>query len=146
MLVAAAAARAAGARLSGHRPTAGEFLDALEPYLVPGECARGLRKARTMPDASVEEAAYALGSGDRETAQDTVPFALWVAAKHLDDYPAAVTACVAAGGDVDTTGAIVGGIVAAYTGIGDREGARGVPRDWLDRREPLPTWVAWPGV
>lgn len=44
------------------------------------------------------------------------------------------------GGDIDTTGAIVGGVVAAYTGIGDRPGCRGVPPGWISRREPLPPW------
>jgi ADP-ribosylglycohydrolase len=91
--------------------------------------------------ARVEEEAYELGNGSRVTAQDTVPFALWTAAAYLDDYPAAITACVKAGGDVDTTAAIVGGIVAAYTGIGDRTGATGLPQAWLDAREPLPTWA-----
>ncbi|MGM1064778.1 ADP-ribosylglycohydrolase family protein [Saccharothrix sp. Mg75] len=45
-----------------------------------------------------------------------------------DDYRAAVTACVAAGGDADTTAAITGGVVRAP-----------VPGEWLSRREPLPT-------
>jgi ADP-ribosylglycohydrolase len=70
-----------------------------------------------------------------------VPFAVWAAATFLHDYPAAVTACVRAGGDVDTMGAIVGGIVAAYTGIGQRGGVRGVPPGWLEQREPLPGWA-----
>jgi ADP-ribosylglycohydrolase len=35
-----------------------------------------------------------------------VPFAVWTAANYLEDYPAAITACVRAGGDVDTTAAI----------------------------------------
>lgn len=76
---------------------------------------------------TVEEAAYELGNGSRVTAQDTVPFTMWIAATYLDDYPAAITACVQAGGDVDTTAAIVGGIVAAHTGTGNRPGTIGVP-------------------
>jgi ADP-ribosylglycohydrolase len=40
------------------------------------------------------------------------------------------------GGDVDTTCAITGGIVAAYTGLD------GIPADWLSAREPLPGWLA----
>ena len=68
-------------------------------------------------------------------AQDTVPFTLWVAATHLADYPSAVLACVEAGGDVDTTAAIVGGIVASYTG------KAGIPPAWLANREPLPHWL-----
>jgi ADP-ribosylglycohydrolase len=70
-----------------------------------------------------------------------VPFALWTAATYLHDYPAAVTACVEAGGDVDTTAAIVGGIVAAHTGLGDRPGCTGVPAAWLHAREDLPAWT-----
>jgi ADP-ribosylglycohydrolase len=69
-------------------------------------------------------------------AQDTVPFALWVADRFLDDYPGAIAACIAAGGDVDTTCAIAGGIVAAHTGMD------GIPPGWLSAREPLPSWLA----
>ncbi|MFF0611406.1 hypothetical protein ACFYUD_22365 [Nocardia tengchongensis] len=46
-----------------------------------------------------------------------------------------------AGGDADTTAAIVGGIVAARTGIGERGGIRGDPEEWVAAREPLPCWV-----
>ncbi|GAB3830347.1 hypothetical protein ACFPIJ_31225 [Dactylosporangium cerinum] len=41
---------------------------------------------------------------------------------------------------IDTTAAIVGGVVAACTGIGDRPDSRGVPVGWIVRREPLPLW------
>jgi ADP-ribosylglycohydrolase len=102
---------------------------------VPGTYVRrGLQRARSLKKATPEQAAQALGNGSRITAQDTVPFALWAAAHHLDDYPAGVRACVTVGGDMDTTAAIVGGIIAARTGI-DR-----IPSDWLDSREPLPGW------
>jgi ADP-ribosylglycohydrolase len=37
-------------------------------------------------------------------------------------------------GDVDTTAAIVGGIVGAYKG----KGVNGIPATWLASREPLP--------
>jgi ADP-ribosylglycohydrolase len=90
-----------------------------------------------LSDAGVEEAAYVLGNGASVLAHETVPFTLWAAARFIDDYPAAITACIVAGGDVDTTAAIVGGIVAAYTGVGTRGG---VPLDWLAAREPLPSW------
>ncbi|MFD0969571.1 ADP-ribosylglycohydrolase family protein [Plantactinospora endophytica] len=144
ILVAVAAAYAGQARLTGVRPPASAFLDRLEPYLVDGQVRRGVERARRLlagRAVTVEEAAYELGNGSRVTAQDTVPFALWVAATHLDDYPKAITACVAAGGDVDTTGAIVGGVVATYTGLGDRPDVTGVPAAWLAAREPLPSWA-----
>ena len=116
------------------------MLDAVDPYLIDGRTASGIRRARALLGATVAEAAYELGNGAEVSAQDTVPFTLWAAATHLRDYPAAVTACVEAGGDADTTAAIVGGIVAAHTGVGDRAGARGVPAEWLAAREPLPDW------
>jgi ADP-ribosylglycohydrolase len=144
LLVAVAAANAARARLEGVRPPAAAILDRLRPYLVDGYVQRGVMRAVRLLGHSVEEAAYELGNGSRVTAQDTVPFALWVAATYLHDYPGAITACVRAGGDVDTTAAIVGGIVAAYTGIGDRPDTTGVPPAWLNAREPLPDWAARP--
>ena len=123
--VAHAAALAARARLSGSPPRdlLGSVLDHLEDSFVR----KGIEKARKIENA--EEAAYVLGNGSRVTAQDTVPFTLWVAAHHLDDYRAAITACVKAGGDVDTTAAIVGGIIATP------------PPEWRREREELPGWV-----
>jgi ADP-ribosylglycohydrolase len=140
VVVAAATAQAAAARLAGSCPSKREFLDSLAPYLVDGQVQRGIRRARQLLGRSVAEAAYELGNGSRVTAQDTVPFAVWAAATHLADYPAAITACVEAGGDMDTTAAIVGGIVAAHTGFGDRPGIRGIPPTWIGQREPLPAW------
>ncbi|RKR91580.1 ADP-ribosylglycohydrolase [Micromonospora pisi] len=137
--VAVAAALAARARLSGDRPEPERFLAAAAaPLDSAGEVYRGIRRAITLGDRTSAEVADELGNGSRVSAQDTVPFALWVAARYLDDYPAAVRACVEAGGDVDTTAAIVGGVVAAYAGLG---GAGGVPADWLAAREPLPAWL-----
>ena len=49
-------------------------------------------------------------TGSRITAQDTVPFTFWVVHHHLNDYEQALRACVQAGGDMDTTAAIVGGL------------------------------------
>jgi ADP-ribosylglycohydrolase len=102
----------------------------------------GIVRARRLLGVSVEQAAYELGNGSRVLAFDTVPFTLWVAASRIEDFPAAVHACIEAGGDVDTTAAIVGGIVATYTGLGPS----GVPAAWLDRREPLPRDVHSPSA
>lgn len=132
--VAVAAAESGWARLTCCRPAAGEFIETVLAHLVDGQVASGLARARRLLGVSVAEAAYELGNGSRSLAFDTVPFALWVAATWLDDYPAAICACLEAGGDVDTTAAIVGGIVAAHTGTGPG----GIPASWLQRREPLP--------
>ncbi|WP_245839107.1 ADP-ribosylglycohydrolase family protein [Nocardia donostiensis] len=137
--VALAAGRAAHARLIGTRPTAMEFITAVLDRIDDSDTSRLIRHARTLLGASVEKAAAELGNGSLVTAQNTVPFTIWVAATHLDDYPAAITTCIAAEGDIDTTSAIVGGIVAAYTG--SRPGPNvGVPQKWLAAREPLPGW------
>ena len=106
-----------------------DLLDAVLDHLDDGQVRRGVETARRLHGRATAEVAYELGNGTRATAQDTVPFALWAAATHADDYRAAVVACVEAGGDMDTTAAMVGGIVACRTGV---------PGDWLDHREPLP--------
>jgi ADP-ribosylglycohydrolase len=93
------------------------------------EQARDLRA-----DIAVTHAAAVLGSGMLISAQDTVPFALWCAAHHLENYEEALWATVSGLGDRDTTCAIVGGIVACATGIA------GIPDEWRASREPLPTW------
>jgi ADP-ribosylglycohydrolase len=64
-------------------------------------------------------------------AHDTVPFALWCAARHLDDFAAALWTTVSGLGDRDTTCAIVGGIVALAVG------EAGIPAEFLAAREPL---------
>jgi ADP-ribosylglycohydrolase len=135
--VAVAAAVAAAGRLDGRRPEPALLLRAVAAHTPAGLVREDLIEAVTISRA--DEAAYRLGSGARALAQDTVPFALWAAARHLDDYRAAITTCVAAGGDVDTTAAIAGGVVAAYTG------RDGIPAEWLAAREALPGWLPAPG-
>lgn len=129
--VTVAAAVAAAARLDG-RPV--DLLGAVLAHTPQSRVRDGLLATTRIRDA--REAAYELGTGTRAMAQDSVPFALWVAAHHLDDYPRAITSCVDAGGDVDTTAAMAGGVVAAHTGT------VGVPEEWISAREPLPEWVA----
>jgi ADP-ribosylglycohydrolase len=131
--VTVAAAVAAAARLDGHRPELAQMLAAVAAHTPAGRIRDGLVAAEGLHSTAV--AAYELGAGARAMALDTVPFALWVAARFLDNYPAAIAACVTSGGDVDTTAAIAGGVVAAYTGID------GIPSGWLAAREPLPEWL-----
>ena len=73
-----------------------------------------------------------LGNGSRVLSSDTVPFAVWCAATYVTDYGAACWACASVGGDIDTTCAMVGGIVVGATG------AAGIPVEWRACREPLP--------
>lgn len=92
----------------------------------------GIHKAMGLPlTSSVMLAVNRLGNGSRIIASDTVPFSLWCAARHLDNYEEAMWTTVSGLGDRDTTCAIVGGIVALFTG---REG---IPQAWRTAREPL---------
>ncbi|GAA2465385.1 hypothetical protein GCM10010405_57300 [Streptomyces macrosporus] len=65
-----------------------------------------------------------------------MPFALWSAAHHQDDPVPALWTTAEGLGDVDTTCAITGGVVAARTGLDT------VPRTWREPCEPLPDRVA----
>ncbi|APR80558.1 N-formylglutamate deformylase [Minicystis rosea] len=87
------------------------------------------RAARIEPSRPVEVAMWSLGSGAKITSADTVPFALWCAAKHLGDYEEALWTTVSGLGDRDTTCAIAGGIVALSCDD------RGIPEAWLAARE-----------
>jgi hypothetical protein len=104
--------------------------------LVPDSKVRSkIARARELsPGTPVISAVRVLGNGSYISAQDTVPFALWCAAQHLDNYEEALWLTVRGLGDIDTNCAIVGGIVALSTGV------EGIPTEWRHNREPLPNW------
>jgi ADP-ribosylglycohydrolase len=130
--VAVAAAWAWQVRAEARQHTGGELLEVVLRHTPEGETRDGLGRALALPaGATVEQAVRALGNGSRVTAPDTVPFALWCAARHLDDYVEALWTTVSGLGDRDTTCAIAGGVVALAAG---RES---IPVHWLEAREPL---------
>ena len=93
---------------------------------------RTLERASTIElDADPIAVGRELGNGSLVTAPDTVPFALWCAARHIDDYPMALAASICSGGDCDTNAAIVGGIVAGAVG------RSGIPGEWFEQMEPV---------
>jgi ADP-ribosylglycohydrolase len=123
-------------RESGSNPGRQDFLDQILPYVPKSEVSSKIRQARDMAEnASLQFAVAVLGNGVNVSAQDTVPFSLWCAGKCLDNFEEALWLTVSGLGDRDTTCAIVGGIVAMYTGI------EGIPEDWLSARELLPEWI-----
>jgi ADP-ribosylglycohydrolase len=133
MAVAAAAALAAA---PDGPPGAEALLDGVIA-LVPARSAvgAGLRRARDMLDyGDAGTVAAVLGCGRRTSAHDTVPFALWSAARSLGDFEGAFWTTAEAGGDVDTTCAIVGGVLAS-----GKAGAP--PAAWARSTEALPDWV-----
>ena len=90
----------------------------------------GLERASRLGfDVPATRAAEQLGSGQKVLSADTVPFSLWCALKHHDDFREAMWATVSGLGDRDTTCAIVGGLVA----LTDPP-----PAEWIQAREPLP--------
>ncbi|MEU6538640.1 ADP-ribosylglycohydrolase family protein [Streptomyces sp. NPDC047000] len=132
MAVAAAAALAAA---PGGPPAPEALLDEVVGLVPKSAVGAGLRRARDMLDyGDAATVAAVLGCGRRTSAHDTVPFALWSAARALGDYEAAFWTTAQVGGDVDTTCAIVGGVLA-----GARAGTP--PAAWLARTERLPDWV-----
>ncbi|QJW96214.1 ADP-ribosylglycohydrolase family protein [Frigoriglobus tundricola] len=157
-LAGAVATAVAGAYAWKNRDARGDtatkrgLFDAVLAHTPPSDVRRGIERAATFSfdlsaephvrlldynfatrpfDVSIEPVVRLLGNGSRISCQDTVPFCLWVAALHLDDYRTAIVQTIRAAGDIDTNCAIVGGIVALATG------RAGIPADWLTDREEL---------
>ena len=107
-----------------------DFLQETIEYIPTSKTKEAIQRALEIPPHRHDEAIRELGTGYKVSAQDTVPFCLWIAAHHLDNYEEALWCTVEGMGDCDTTCAIVGGIVALS--------AREVPAEWLTRREALP--------
>lgn len=140
-LVACAAAHASTRAPAG--VNAEEFLpraiDALGDADDEIRCVLDSLGAHLARGASVREFAGSLGlaRGVSGYAYHTVPVALYGWLRHPGDFRAAVTEVVALGGDADTTGAIVGGIVGAGVGCA------ALPRDWTDRLVEWPRSASW---
>ncbi|MBC9718344.1 ADP-ribosylglycohydrolase family protein [Streptomyces sp. TRM66268-LWL] len=132
MAVAAAAALVAGAK----EPLTGRaLLDGVVDLVPRSAVGAGLRRAADMLDYSdASTVAAVLGCGRRTSAHDTVPFALWSAARGLGDFATTFWTTAQVGGDVDTTCAIAGGVVAAAQ-------AGAPPGEWARRTEALPAWA-----
>lgn len=130
--IAVAVAAAIGYRIgAGDSISTAEFFHIVLENVPECETYSGIEQAANIPfTTDPAEVAGKLGSGMRVSAQDTVPFALWCAARHLEDYQAALWTTAIGLGDMDTNCAIVGGIVALSAGF--------VPAAWIEAREPLP--------
>jgi len=116
------------AKSSGHA-----LVEFVLDHLPETETYHRLKCALELPlNLSPLTAASALGNGMQAIASDTVPFCLWCAARHVNNYQEVIWSAVSVYGDIDTNCAIVGGIVALSAG---RES---IPREWLKAREPLP--------
>jgi ADP-ribosylglycohydrolase len=134
--VAIATAIAWQSKTANQRPTRSEFIEQILPHVPSSEVRSKIQRARDIaPSTSLDHVVAMLGNGYQVTAQDTVPFVIWSAGENLDHYEQAIWQTASGLGDVDTTCAMVGGIVSMYTGI------EGIPAEWTRRREPLPMWA-----
>ncbi|MEO0599516.1 MAG: ADP-ribosylglycohydrolase family protein [Chloroflexota bacterium] len=134
--IAIAVATAVAWRYVGERtPKRSAFIDRILPQVPDSAVKAGIEKARDLPAMPIQEVANILGNGSQVSAQDTVPFAVYCAGEYLGDYEEAIWQTMAGGGDVDTTCAMVGGIVVTYVGH------KYIPEAWLDAREALPEWA-----
>ncbi|MFC7308159.1 ADP-ribosylglycohydrolase family protein [Streptomyces monticola] len=134
--VAVAVAASLCARKDQQPLPADAFIRQVMAHTPQGAVHDGLGQAAALPASTTStEAARVLGNGSRVRADDTVPYAVWCAAQNSDDLTQALWETAQGLGDVDTTCAIAGGIVAARTGV------ERVSSEWLRRSEPLPDWV-----
>jgi ADP-ribosylglycohydrolase len=109
-----------------------ELFEVVLAHTAEGTTRRGVEEAAKIPPHTpLFKVVPLLGNGSNVTCPDTVPFCLWCAARDLHHYEEALWTTVQAGGDMDTTAAIVGSIVVLATGRG------GIPAEWLAAREPL---------
>lgn len=115
------------AKSSGHA-----LVEFVLEHIPKTETYHRLKRALELPlNMSLVTAASALGNGLQVIASDTVPFCLWCAARHADNYQDAMWSTVSVYGDIDTNCAIVGGIVALSAG------RHSIPTEWLSAREPF---------
>jgi ADP-ribosylglycohydrolase len=128
---AGARAVAVAAAIASNRPypTGNDFLKEVLPFVPDSITRERIILAMQIPPEALTDAMLKLGTGSQVSAQDTVPFCLWSAAHHLEEYEAALWWTAKGAGDCDTTCAIVGGIVALSVPE--------IPQRYLERREPL---------
>ncbi|NQU20129.1 MAG: ADP-ribosylglycohydrolase family protein [Candidatus Nealsonbacteria bacterium] len=130
--IALAAAYAWQTRTAAAETPSKGMIDFVLRQTPDGLTAQGLRQATRIPAATTpRDAARILGNGSHVICSDTVPFCVWNAARCLGSFKEAMWSTMLVYGDMDTTCAIVGGIVALAVG------EEGIPGDWLAAREPL---------
>lgn len=129
--VGATAVAVAAAMLATNDPPRGDaLLTAVAEGLPKSRTRAGLEAAVKLSAAEPDAAASKLGAGREFTAPDTVPFCLWVVARHGRHFERAVTMACRPAGAHDCVGALVGALSALLD-------AR-IPPEWLRLREPLP--------
>ncbi|MBF0502243.1 MAG: ADP-ribosylglycohydrolase family protein [Candidatus Riflebacteria bacterium] len=109
-----------------------EMLRKIVSHMELSKVRQQIEYAMDIPAQDLERAAMDLGTGRKVTAQDTVPFCLWIVANYRESYESALWNTLRGGGDLDTTCAIVGGIVSCR---------HKVPERWIASCERLPAEI-----
>ena len=99
-----------------------------------GQLFKSLAEGRTVAEFSES---LGLNVGVTGYAYHTVPVALFAWMRHPDDFSDALTSVLNCGGDTDTVGSIVGGLMGARVGI------RGIPVDLIQGLCEWPRSVSW---
>lgn len=140
LVVAVAAHVSAAVNTTGYRA----YLDAVQACLADGpadELPGLLEQACTSAERGepVERFAAAIGSrnGISGYMYHTVPCVIQAWLRYQRDFEGGIKEIIAAGGDADTTAAILGGIIGA--GVGKE----GIPDAWLNSIVEWPRSVAW---
>ena len=125
------------ARLAGKAISGEMFLDAIYQQSEDSDTKAKVGKALSLPATyRIETVTNILGNGKQLLAQDTVPFALWCVAHHLQNFEEALWVAVAGLGDRDTICAMVGSIAILYA-------PDTVPAAWVASVEAIQTSVFW---
>lgn len=126
------------ATVSGH-----DFLDQLKLLLAPeaAELVSLIHDVVNSVEGGQSTLAFAeslgLSKGVSGYIYHSVPIALHAWLSNQGDFRSAVSAAIKCGGDADSTGAIVGGIVGASVG------KNGIPLEWLNRLFEWPRSIDW---
>lgn len=111
-----------------------EMIEFVLDHLPQTETYWRLKKALSLPlEMNPMSAANYLGNGSQVISSDTVPFCLWCVSKNPSDYVQAMWDAVLVQGDIDTNCAIIGSILAFAS-------PEPIPTEWIESREPLPTF------
>jgi ADP-ribosylglycohydrolase len=114
-----------------------EFLQAIADLLPNSDTTSKIRASIALPASyQINTITNILGNGTKLLATDTVPFALWCVAHHLDNFEEALWIAISALGDRDTICAIVGSIVALSA-------PSTVPANWQQSVEDLHKSIFW---
>lgn len=138
MAVAIAANIATQVKNNDQYPSISEFINHILVELPESDTKSKINKSLSISlNYRIDTVTSILGNGLKMTSQDTVPFALWCAAQHLDNFEEALWKAISGLGDRDTICAIVGSIVILSAP------EHTIPKTWLEKLESIEGSPFW---